>query len=245
MDHATDTKIDLCAVTETWLRAEDTVDLASLAPRGYSFRSAPRADGRNGGGTGIFVRDSLNIAFSESQQQQSFESSKWNIVACGRSTKFVIVYRPPYSETHPVSTNVFMQEFSVFLENLVLCPEVLVIAGDFNLHMDDSTDADALKFADRLETFGLIQHVNFATHVSGHWLDLHITRSSNDVMVVSPRPSLFLSDHCFVECSLAIPSAVGTAREVTFRKCKDIYIAAFQKDIAKSELTLLMATIAF
>ena len=122
VDHATDTKIDLCAVTETWLRAEDTVDLVSLAPRGYSFRSAPRTDGRNGGGTGVFVRDSLNIAFSESQQQQSFESSKWNIVACARSTKFVIVYRPPYSETHPVTTNVFMQEFSVFLENLVLCP---------------------------------------------------------------------------------------------------------------------------
>jgi len=31
--------------------------------------------------------------------------------------------------------------------------------------MDDATDADALKFAELLETFGLIQHINFATHV--------------------------------------------------------------------------------
>lgn len=138
MDHVIDKKIDVCAVTETWLRDEDTVALVALAPLGYSFRSAPRSDGRNGGGTGIFVRDSLNITLSESHQQQSFESSEWNIVACGRSTKFVIVYRPPYSEAHPVATSAFMQEFSVFLENLVLCPEVLVVAGDFNLHMDDA-----------------------------------------------------------------------------------------------------------
>ena len=239
MDHVIDKKIDVCAVTETWLRDEDTVALVALAPLGYSFRSAPRSDGRNGGGTGIFVRDSLNITLSESHQQQSFESSEWNIVACGRSTKFVIVYRPPYSEAHPVPTSAFMQEFSVFLENLVLCPEILVVAGDFNLHMDDATDADALKFAELLETFGLIQHINFATHVSGHWLDLIITRSSNDVMIISPRPSLFLSDHCFAECTLAIPSDATTARELTFRKYKNIDITAFQKDIAKSDLTRL------
>ena len=138
-----------------------------------------------------------------------------------------------------MATSAFMQEFSVFLENLVLCPEVLVVAGDFNLHMDDATDADALKFAELLETFGLTQHINFATHVSGHWLDLIITRSSNDVMIISPRPSLFLSDHCFAECTLAIPSDATTARELTFRKYKNLDITAFQKDITKSDLTRL------
>ena len=49
---------------------------------------------------------------------------------------------------------------------------MLVIAGDFNLHMDDPMDADARKFSDLFGTSSLIQHVNFATHVSGPWLDL-------------------------------------------------------------------------
>ena len=73
-----------------------------------------------------------------------------------------------YSAAHPVSISVFLEEFIMYLENLVLCPEVLVIEGDFNLHMDDALNADARKFADLLETFGLIQHVNFATHASHH-----------------------------------------------------------------------------
>ena len=130
-----------------------------------------------------------------------------------------------------------MQDFSVFLETLVLCPEMLVIAGDASLHMDDPMDGDhdALKFSDLFENFSLIQHVNFETHVSGNWFDLIITRSFNDLMTVSPRPSLFLSDHCFVQCSLAIPSVVEFTREITFRKYKEIDITAFQKDIAESE----------
>ena len=67
MDHVIDKKIDVYAVTEIWLRDEDTVALAALAPLGFSFKNVPRTDGRNGGWTGIFVRDSLNIAFSDSQ----------------------------------------------------------------------------------------------------------------------------------------------------------------------------------
>ena len=50
---------------------------------------------------------------------------------------------------------------------------------------------------------------------------------------------MLLSDHCFAECSLAIPSVAGTARGISFRRCKAINIAAFQRDIANSELPQL------
>ena len=53
---------------------------------------------------------------------------------------------------------------------------MLVIAGDFNLHTDDPENADTRRFFELLETFGFVQHVNFPTDVSGHWLDLIITR---------------------------------------------------------------------
>ena len=52
----------------------------------------------------------------------------------------IVLYRPPYSSLHPVSTSVFFDEFAQFLENVVLCPEVPVISGDFNLHLDDLRD---------------------------------------------------------------------------------------------------------
>jgi len=90
-----------------------------------------------------------------------------------------------------------------------------------------------------LETFGLAQHVTFATHNSGHCLDLIITRSSNDVIVDSPRPSLFLSDHCFSECILDIPSSSVTTKKVSFRKLKSIDLTALKNDITASELNNL------
>ena len=61
-------------------------------------------------------------------------------------TLHVIVYRSPYSSIHPVSASVFFDEFLQFLENVVMCPEVLVISGDFNFHLDELRDNDTKKF---------------------------------------------------------------------------------------------------
>ena len=51
-----------------------------------------------------------------------------------------------------------------------MCPEVLVISGDFNLHLHDLRDSDTKEFMDLLETFSLSQHVSGPTHLSGHTL---------------------------------------------------------------------------
>ena len=76
----------------------------------------------------------------------SYTLSEWNVPVNGKSTKFVIVYRPPYSEAHLVPTTVFFDEFAVYLEDVVMCPEVRDVAGDFNLHIDDPENADTKRF---------------------------------------------------------------------------------------------------
>ena len=38
----------------------------------------------------------------------------------------------------------------------MLCPEVLLVSGDFNFHLDDSSDADARKFMELMDMFSLI-----------------------------------------------------------------------------------------
>jgi exonuclease III len=239
IDHIIENKIDICVVTETWLKDDDSVALAALSSHGYSFRNIPRTGERTGGGTGIMVRENFKIGFIEGIQRLSFEVSEWNLTANGHISKFVIVYRPPYSDVHPVTISTFFEEFTIYLEGLVMCSEVLIIAGDFNIHMDDLAHVDTCRFSELLETFGLVQHVNFATHRSGHWLDLIITRSSNDVMVASPRPSLFLSDHCFAECVLAISSPGAIVKDVCFRKFSGIDFSAFRADITSSNLSEL------
>ena len=162
--------------------------------------------------------------------------SEWKLSAHGRIIELVVVYRPPYSKEHPVPASVFFQEFSTFLETIVLCPEVLLVSGDFNFRLDDPSDADARKFMELMDTFGLLQHINTSTHVSGHILDLIISRSCNDINIFLPKATYYISDHCFSECQLCIPGPNLLVKEVSYQKFKQIDINDFRSDIASSVL---------
>ena len=217
IDHMLDSGIDICTITETRLKECDSASIAGLSTAGFVFRSFPRKSGRNGGGTGILCKESLTVKSSDCGEFNSSDFSEWNVCVHMQTIKVLTIYRPPYSEEHPVSSNVFCEEFSSYLENIVMIPEVLLITGDFNFHVDCPTKADAKNFADLMNTFGLIQHVHVPTHSSGHTLDLTITRSINDVTFTSPLATFALSDHFFVECLLDIPYPNILVKEVCYR----------------------------
>ena len=48
----------------------------------------------------------------------------------------------------------------------------LVIAGDFNIHMDKKTDTECSQLSSLIDYFGLVQHVSRSTHMTGHTLGL-------------------------------------------------------------------------
>lgn len=57
----------------------------------------------------------------------------------------VSVNRPPYSENHPVPSNMFFSdEFSQCLENIVMCLKILLITGDFKFHLDCRLHRDVI-----------------------------------------------------------------------------------------------------
>lgn len=89
------------------------------------------------------------------------------------------------------------------MQETVICPEELLIYGDFNFHMDDKADWDAIPFGELLDLFNLKQHVCVPTHKRGHILDLVITRNETegalDLKNVTAMEQ-FISDHkavCF------------------------------------------------
>ena len=77
---------------------------------------------------------------------QFFEYSEWKITTGTHRIHLISVYRPPYSEVHPITTSVFLTEFADYLESTVLCTDQLLITGDFNLHVDVIDDSDACRF---------------------------------------------------------------------------------------------------
>ena len=56
-----DNNADLLAVTETWLRPEDTKSfICSITPPGYKFTHVPR-NVKKGGGVGFFIKEDLSF----------------------------------------------------------------------------------------------------------------------------------------------------------------------------------------
>ena len=96
-DFVCEYKIDLLAITETWLNANDDAVRNELCPTNYKLCDHPRID-RIGGRTALLYRDLLHdlLEFSELIAQQS---SSHNL-------RVIIIYRPPSSDVHrvPIST---------------------------------------------------------------------------------------------------------------------------------------------
>ena len=153
---------------------------------------------------------------------RSFEYSEWDIKSETDRIHLIIVYRTPYSDAHPVTTSVFFQKFSSFLESAVFCSSHLLITGDFNIHMDEEADTDAVRPREILESTGLKQHVTAPTHISGHTLDLIITRLSDQLDICSPWTVYLFSDHMLVYSKLQVCKPALKRSDITFRKIRSI-----------------------
>ena len=160
------------------------------------------------------------------------------IVSSGTfKVRVAVSYRPPYSPAHPVTTTTFFTNFADYLETLILSSEPLVITGDFNVHVDDSTNPDATKLLDLLDSLGLCQHVTQSTHELGHTIiDLIITRRSDSTIHGWPTTDHLFSDHLTVLTTLRTTKPAITSKERIYRKIKSIDLDTFRNDLAVSEL---------
>ena len=145
------------------------------------------------------------------------------------SGHFICIYRPP---GHPAN---FFEQFQDLLENVVTIHSEFYIVGDFNLHLD-TPSATTTTFNDILASFDTTQHVNFPTHIHGHWLDIIITRSSCK-NIQTPTVVDGLSDHNTVIANLKVRTARAVSKHnVFYRAFHYINIAAFMADITTSNL---------
>ena len=116
----------------------------------------------------------------------------------------------------------FLHEYLGFLESTILSVELLFIAGDFNIYVNDVTDVDAIRFLDLLESMNLKEHVHGPTHERGHTLVLIITMESDTLLVGSPTICRFLSDHAAVFCNVNSARPPFSVKSKTFRKLKAV-----------------------
>ena len=123
-----------------------------------------------------------------------------------------------------------------YLETTILSPESLILTGDYNFHVDVEDDPDVRAFLDLLASMGLKQHVNVPTHVSGHTLDLMITREHDPVISSVPVADRYLSDHASVLCSLNSEKPDCVAKIIRYRQLRATDFYALRQEVEKSEL---------
>ena len=226
---------DLLAATETWFIDGESASKTQCTPGGYRFFDHSRS-GRRGGGTGLLFKNNLMVSKVTGGEHQSFEYSEWKVTSGSRRVNLIIMYRPPYSAAHPVTSAVFFVEFAEYLESIVLSADPLLIVGDFNIHIDSNENYDAIKFSELLQSFSLTQHVQVPTHSSGHTLDLIITRKTDDLVSSVPRAGCLFSDHMPVFCELDMGKVHFTKSNVSYRNLSAINLDALRADLSNSDL---------
>ena len=66
----------------------------------------------------------------------------------------VVIFHSPYSTQHPITNTIFLNEITEWL-HVLRNHNNIIIAGGFNLHVNDENDMDASIFIDTIEAMGL------------------------------------------------------------------------------------------
>ena len=170
-DFVVDNNVDVLAITETWLRSGDDVIIGELIPSGYCLSECPRVGGA-GGGVGLLYKKGIKMKTRLCDKFTSFEWLDATFVNL-KTVRVIVVYRPPPSSANGITVGMFMDEFSALLEEVSVSTNELLIVGDFNFHMDDANNAQAVQFKNLLEMFNLKQLVTkprFA-RMSASWIN--------------------------------------------------------------------------
>ena len=237
MDYILENDLDIMALTETWLRP-GTIDeavIGEMVPPGYNFFHEPRSTGR-GGGVGIITRDTIKTTTETLHSSyHTFECLQIKAISTSMTYRIFTIYRPPPSDKNTLTTTDFLEDFGNFLSDVILSTGKLIIAGDFNLHLEKTDETDVKKFINLLTTFGLNQLVTGPTHSSNHTLDAIITRNSempvHDLLVDDP----LISDHKAITFSLNTQRPSFPRKTVEYRELKNIDIDRLKQDIAENQ----------
>ena len=121
-------------------------------------------------------------------------------------------------------------ELAEYMEQTINISGQTLIAGDFNIHVNNTSDSNTITFMDMLQSFDLINKVSFMTHKSNNTLDLVITKSDATFLQNVVKGHM-VSDHYMVLFDIKISHTVTPTTTVSFRKYKDIDLAKFTNDV--------------
>ena len=236
LSYITDNEIDVACFQETWINKGDECVISEMQEQGFKMHMFCR--GTSGGGVAIVYRPWLKLNI---QRCGSIKFSSFEFVFCVLQTKLckvniVNIYRLPYSNKHKCTPKMFLDDFERLLEVLLDHPGILLIVGDFNIHMEDSNHYTTT-FLSLLESNNLAQFVTRPTHIKGGIIDLVILDKATSLKELCVDYS-FVTDHYPITFSLNITMQDrGKTEKRTVRQFYKFNLDRFIDDVKLSELT--------
>ena len=221
-----DEDLDIAAVTETWMSAQQNNITAELRDKGYQIYHFNREE-RKGGGVALIFRDNFKFLSGKTFNCENFECILVTI-AChaARPINFIVLYR--YCEVAP---STFLTEFYKFMENIFIDFKNVIILGDFNLHLNEKFNPTTIKFHDILNSFSLTQEIEVPTHKLGNTLDLVIHDTSDTPISHLYTDFTTRSDHAYIFFKLAQDLEVNSKKTVSIKSFKNVDLVKFKSDI--------------
>ena len=182
-------------------------------------------DGR-GGGVSVIYKNTCIAIKEPTVKFNSFEHIEILLNCKSDLYRVIVIYRPQTQFT----ISDFYDEFEQFICERILLSGELVIVGDFNIHLELSSNMHATRFLDILEEYGLHQQVKGPTHRANHTLDLVITRNQNKGLVIVIEEPL-MSDHKLITFCLHSQRPSAPKENITFRRLKSIDVDKFCQDM--------------
>ena len=231
-DVLADDKLDVLALTESWVKSTDPNAITNdIAPPGFAVKHRPRSSSTRGGGLALVYREDLKATVIASSNQ--FEQFAVKLSVHSLSVLLVVIYRRPGAVTVA-----FCDALSDLCESLLAFKHSFILCGDFNCPRENGTGIN-VAVADIFMHHNMTQHVDLATHNSGHTLDLLVTRDDDNILSARPSArSLCFSDHYLVSSQLRLNRDVPVPVTYTYRPLRHMNIDAFKRDLCASSLFL-------
>ena len=113
------------------------------------------------------------------------EYAIWRYTIRNKPIHVIGIYHPPPNGEHNTTNGMFINDITELLVNELPQYQNNIILGDFNIHIEDLTNADAIIFNDTMRALGLEQHISGPKHVRGNTLDLIFTQLSNGLNITN------------------------------------------------------------
>jgi len=137
-----DYELDVCAITDTWLSQDaDQIDCRNIIPTGFRLHRVPRTTSR-GGGIAILYNTNLSAKCIKLQPFTTFEVMEMLLYSTKLIIRIIAICRPLGNK----SVTSYNDEFEQCISNHATNGRDLLKVGDFNVHVEDRRDNNAVSF---------------------------------------------------------------------------------------------------